>query len=45
MEMNDWKQHPTVPFTLFKDLVSTLVIYHSTLLIYVEWNMYDQLNI
>ena len=34
MEMNGSKQHPIVPFTLptrFKDLVLTLVIYHTTL--------------
>ena len=33
MEMNGSKQHPIVPFTLstrFKDLVLTLLIYHST---------------
>ena len=36
MEMNGSKQHPIVPFTLstrFKDLVLTLVIYHTTLLL------------
>ena len=35
MEMIGSKQHPIVPFTLsarFKDLVLTLVIYHTTLL-------------
>ena len=34
MEMNASKQHPIVPFTLstrFKNLVLTLVIYHTTL--------------
>ena len=36
MEMNGSKQQPIVPFTLstrFKDLVLTLVIYHTTLLV------------
>ena len=39
MEMNGSKQHPIVPFTLstrFKDLVLTLVIYHTTLLRYCK---------
>ena len=37
MEMNGSKQHPIVPmtlFTMFKDLVLTLVIYHTTLISY-----------
>ena len=36
MEMNASKQHPIVPSTLstrFKDLVLTLMIYHTTLLL------------
>ena len=36
MEINGSKQHPIVPFTMstrFKDLVLTLVIYHTPLLI------------
>ena len=39
MEMNGSKQHPIVPCTLstrFKDLVLTLVIYHTTLLAALE---------
>ena len=39
MEMNGSKQHLIVPFTLptrFKDLVLTLVIYHTTLVISVK---------
>ena len=37
MEMSGSKQHPIVPFTLptrFKDLVLTLMIYHTTLPLY-----------
>ena len=36
MKMNGSKRHPIVPFTLstrFKDLILTLVIYHTTLLL------------
>ena len=39
MEMNGSKQHPIVPFTLstrFKDLVLTLVIYHTTLRVCIQ---------